>query len=180
MAGKKSSEDAEKTTNGAGIWPLFRLISLVMCIVCTALLFVSALDFGFIDLRYQMSMFTAPLIGLAASFASVAAVATSKCTAAHRQKIDGMLQDMKVAVALRAENVERKVEEYLGAEYARLRGENDELKASLETVKESEVEKLAEENKFLKELNSTLQSKINAASNGAMAEVEAERTEMVG
>ncbi len=180
MATKKPAKDDEKPNSGAGIWPLLRSIAIAMAVIGMVVLFVSAYDFGFIDLRYKMSMVTAPVIGITAVMAILAMFATAKCSAAQRQDLEDALQDMKVQAALRAENVEKKVEEYLGAEYNRLRTENEALQSSLEDVKKSEVEKLAEENKFLKELNEKLQSKINAATNGALPDDDEERTELVG
>ncbi len=181
MAANRPARDDEAATKGPGIWPLLQRICISLAIASMTVLLVAAYDFGFIDLRYTLSNITAPLIATAVLTATVSLIATARGGEAYRQSIEDTLQEMKVATALRAENVEKKLEEYLGEEYKRLLAESDQMKSQLEEVKKSEFEKLKEENKFLKELNSTLQTKINSRSAPAQTDAEEnERLEVLG
>lgn len=155
-----------------GIMRLVRLSGLVLSILAGVVLLAALFDLGFIDLRFELRNFA--LVALAAMLAGIVAVAYSGSRIAAgmiagiraeleaaRGEIAAQNAAMEEKIGAQVATAEQKVEKFLGAEYERLKAENEAFRKEIEQQRSNEFSRTSAEIEQLRQRNEMLQEKIS-------------------
>lgn len=155
-----------------GTMRLVRLAGLVLSILAGVVLFAALFDLGFIDLRFELRDFA--LVALAVMLAGVVAIAysgpriTAGAIAVIREELEAARGEIAAQNAAMEEKVEaqvaaadHKVEKFLGAEYERLKAENEAFRKEIEQQRSVEMSRTSAEIEQLRQRNEMLQEKIS-------------------
>jgi uncharacterized membrane protein YccC len=182
---KPAAKDVAKKPQAGGIDRSASIASVAVAgaTLAALLLILAGFDLGVVDLRYALHGFDA--IAAAASvvlalvaiyFASVAArrnrVRLESLITAIRDEAGETLErrgveaqetvaSVRSEVAALVKHVERKVDTFLGSEFARLKDENAGLRSALEARQKTDHDNMAAEIETLRRANAELQDKIN-------------------
>ncbi len=155
-----------------GIMRLMRISAFASSILAGVVLFAAIFDLGFADLRFELREFA--LVALAVMLAGVVAVAYSgsRIAAGEIARIREELELAKGEIAAqnaaleekigaRVAAADQKVEKFLGAEYERLKAENQEYRKEIEQQRTVEFSRTSAEIEQLRQRNEMLQEKIS-------------------
>lgn len=155
-----------------GTMRMVRLAGLVLSILAGVVLFSALFDLGFIDLRFELRDFA--LVALAVMLAGVVAIAysgpriTAGAIAAIREELEAARGEIAAQNAAMEEKVgaqvaaaDQKVEKFLGAEYERLKAENEAFRKEIEQQRSVEMSRTSAEIEQLRQRNEMLQEKIS-------------------
>lgn len=134
---------------------------LILCLVLLLVLFTGAYDLGVVDLRPTISGFAIILLPIFAVFAFVAVFANMKLTHLRETQMFAKGAEIEAHVGEIKKTVDDKIQEYLGSEYERLKGEHEKMSEFLKELEKQEQDRLVQELEELKVENSELKERLS-------------------
>lgn len=133
----------------------------ILCILLTLVLFAGAMDLGVVDLRPVISGFAIIILPIFAVFAFVAVFSQMKVAQLRAKSVFDKGIEIDSLVNETKKTVEAKIQEYLGSEYERLKGEHEKMSEFLKELEKQEQERLVEELENLKAENIKLKERLS-------------------
>ncbi len=133
---------------------------LILSLALLLVLFVGALDLGVVDLRPMISGFSIIILPMFAVFALVAVFSHMKLAHLRANYMFAKGTEVEALVNETKKTVDGKIQEYLGAEYERLKEEHEKMSTFLKELEKQEQDRLVQENEELKIENSQLKERL--------------------
>lgn len=133
----------------------------ILCLLLLLVLFVGAYDLGVIDLRPMISGFAIIIVPIFALFAFVAIFANMKLAHLRTTQVFNKGTEIEANVAEIKKTVEGKIQEYLGSEYERLKGEHEKMSEFLKELEKQEQDRLVQQLEELKVENTELKERLS-------------------
>lgn len=133
----------------------------ILCLILLLVLFVGAFDLGVVDLRSTISGFAIIILPIFAVFALVGIFSQMKLSALKAADVHAKNAQTEAVVKETKGVVESKIQEYLGTEYERLKGEHEKMSEFLKELEKQEQERLVQEVEELKAENTELKERLS-------------------
>lgn len=160
MAKKPNSDKPAGESKLPSIMRLLAKLCSVLAGVALLVLFAASIDFGFLNLTGALSEFAVVPFAVLAVCLLLGALLNMKIAASDRELAEDVCSQLAQQVEAKLSAVDERINGYLGAEFSRLKEENEAMKARLTEIEELEAKSLASENEALKQEITELKTKL--------------------
>ena len=161
MAKAEPEKSSASSSKMASILSHLSIALQILSLILLLVLFTGAFNLGVVDLRSTISGIAIIILPIFAVFALIAIFAQMKLTALKAATVHAKNAEIEALVNETKGVVEGKIQEYLGSEYERLKGEHEKMSEFLKELEKQEQERLAQELEELKAENSELKERLS-------------------